>query len=152
MAKYLRVLVAAALLVLLAAGPARSDTAQSARPPGVIVVRTPEITWQDYPNRPGVKLAVVEGDLAQTGPFLMRVKFPAGFKLAPHTHPTIEHTTVISGTMRLGYGTKDDGPSEEFGPGTIVITPANTAHFFSTATETIVQTHGLGPWASTPVK
>jgi len=152
MAKYLRVFVTAALLVILASGPARSDTPQSVRPAGVVVVRTADITWVDYPNRPGVKLAVVEGDLAKPGPFLMRVKFPAGFKLAPHTHPTIEHTTVLSGTMRLGYGTKDDGPSEELGPGTILITPANTAHFFSTPAETIVQTHGVGPWASTPVK
>ncbi len=95
---------------------------------------------------------MIEGDIAKPGPFLMRVKFPAGFKLAPHTHPTIEHTTVLSGTMRLGYGTKDDGPAETFGPGTVLITPANTPHFFSTPAETIVQTHGIGPWASTPVK
>ena len=122
------------------------------RPAGVVVVKSAEMQWTDYPNRPGVKLAVIEGDLAKAGPFLMRVKFPAGFKLAPHTHPTIEHTTVLSGTMRLGYGTKDDGPAETFGPGTVIITPANTPHFFSTATETIVQTHGVGPWASTPIK
>jgi quercetin dioxygenase-like cupin family protein len=152
MAMYVRVLVAAVLLVFLSPGPARSDTPQSARPAGVVVVKSAEVQWQDYPNRPGVKLAVIEGELGKAGPFLMRVKFPAGFKLAPHTHPTIEHTTVLSGTMRLGYGTKDGGPAEEFGPGTVVITPANTPHFFSTAVETIVQTHGVGPWASTPVK
>ena len=101
---------------------------------------------------PGVKLAVIEGDLAKPGPFMMRVKFPAGFKLAPHTHPTVEHTTVLSGSMRIGYGINPDGPSELMAAGTIVITPANTAHFFSTPTATIVQTHGIGPWASTPVK
>jgi quercetin dioxygenase-like cupin family protein len=123
-----------------------------ARPAEVVVVRSADVTWTDYPNRPGVKLAVLEGDLAKPGPFIIRVKFPAGFKLAPHTHPTVEHTTVLSGSMRLGYGTNPDGPSEAMAPGTIVITPANTPHFFSTATETIVQTHGIGPWGSVPVK
>jgi hypothetical protein len=41
--------------------------------------------WTDYPNRPGVKLAVIEGDLAKAGPFLMRVKFPAGGSSSPRT-------------------------------------------------------------------
>jgi len=123
-----------------------------ARPAGVVVVRSEDVGWIDYPNRPGVKLAVLEGDLDKPGPFTMRVKFPAGFKLAPHTHPTVEHTTVLSGSMQLGYGTNPEGPSEVMTPGTIVITPASTPHFFSTATETIVQTHGIGPWASVPVK
>lgn len=147
-----RVVLAAVLFTLLVIGPARSVAEQSARPAGVVVVKSAEVQWTDYPNRPGVKLAVLEGDLAKPGPFLIRVKFPAGFKLPPHTHPTIEHTTVLSGTMRLGYGTKDDGPDDVMAPGTVIITPANTPHFFSTPTETIVQTHGIGPWGSTPVK
>src|SRR5512132_562733 len=88
------------LLALLIVGPARSIAEQTpARPAGVVIVKSAEVNWTDYPNRPGVKLAVIEGDLAKPGPFLIRVKFPAGYKLAPHTHPSIEHTTVLSGTM-----------------------------------------------------
>ncbi|HXT69555.1 MAG TPA: cupin domain-containing protein [Vicinamibacterales bacterium] len=150
----LRLRIAFAFLVLiLADGPLQSSgLEQISRPTGVIVVKPAEVKWTDYPNRPGVKLAVIEGDLGKAGPFLIRVKFPAGYKLAPHTHPNVEHTTVLSGTMRLGYGTDAAGASEAFGVGTVVITPANTPHFFSTATETIVQTHGVGPWGSTPAK
>jgi quercetin dioxygenase-like cupin family protein len=144
---------ALALLVLLMVSvPAPFAQQPPSRPAGVVVVRSADVAWADYPNRPGVKLAVLEGDLARPGPFVIRVKFPAGFKLAPHTHPTIEHTTVLSGSLRLGYGTNPAGPSEVMTQGTIVITPANTPHFFSTATETIVQTHGIGPWGSVPVK
>jgi quercetin dioxygenase-like cupin family protein len=138
--------------VLLVSAPLPFAQQPLARPSGVVVVRSADVTWTDYPNRPGVKLAVLEGDLAKPGPFVIRVKFPAGFKLAPHTHPTVEHTTVLSGSMSLRYGTNPDGSSEVMIPGTIVITPANTPHFFSTATETIVQTHGIGPWGSIPVK
>jgi len=147
-----RLLIVALLVLFMVSAPRSSAQQTPARPAGVVVVRPADVTWTDYPNRPGVKLAVLEGDLAKPGPFLIRVKFPAGFKLAPHTHPTVEHTTVLSGSMRLGYGTNPDGPSEAMAPGTVVITPANTPHFFSTATETIVQTHGIGPWGSIPVK
>ena len=143
-----------ALLVALSVAPVASRVTQQSpnRPGGVVIVKPAEVQWTDYPNRPGVKLAMIEGDLAKPGPFLMRVRFPAGYKLAPHTHPTVEHTTVLSGALRLGYGTTADGPSELLTVGTVVITPANAPHFFATTEETIVQTHGIGPWGSTPVK
>ena len=142
----------ALLLVLAAAAPVPFAQQSPSRPAGVVIVKSAEVQWADYPNRPGVKIAVLEGDLAKPGPFLMRVKFPAGYKIAPHTHPTVEHTTVLSGSMRLGYGTNPEGPAETLEPGTVVITPANAPHFFATSTETIVQTHGTGPWGSIPVK
>src|ERR1700683_1194808 len=137
-------------IVLLGLGGAPFQRAN--RPGGVILVRPGDIQWTDYPGRPGVGLAMIEGDLTKSGPFLMRVKFPAHFRLAPHSHPGIEHSLVISGALRIGYGTRDDGPMETLGPGTILITPAGTPHFLATDEETIVQTHALGPWGSTPRK
>jgi len=125
---------------------------QPNRPGGVVIVRPSDVKWVDYPGRPGVQMMMIEGDLTKPGPFLMRVKFPANYKLAPHTHPGIEHTIVLSGAFRLGYGTKDDGPAETLGAGTTFVTPPNTPHFFSTTEETIAQTHGVGPWGSTPAK
>src|SRR6185369_5823497 len=80
------------VLSVIVAGAARAAQQPTNRPGGVVVVKAAEIKWEDYPGRPGVKLAVLEGDLSKPGPFLMRVKFPAGFKLAPHTHPSLEHT------------------------------------------------------------
>jgi quercetin dioxygenase-like cupin family protein len=148
----LRLSVTAALLAAFAFGASAGTTQQPNRPGGVVILRSSDVQWTDYPNRPGVKLAMIEGDLAKPGPFLMRVKFPAGYKLAPHTHPGVEHTTVLSGALRLGYGTKDDGASELLPVGTVIVTPANTPHFASTTEETIVQTHGIGPWSSTLVK
>lgn len=35
---------------------------------------------------------------------------------------------------------------------TVIVTPPNTPHFISTTAETVVQTHGIGPWGSTAVK
>jgi hypothetical protein len=125
---------------------------QPNRPGGVVIVKPTEIQWADYPGRPGVKLAMLEGDLAKPGPFLMRVKFPPNYKGAPHMHPGVEHTIILSGALRMGYGTHDDGPMETLTVGTVLITPAGTPHFLATTEETIVQTHGIGPWSSTPVR
>jgi quercetin dioxygenase-like cupin family protein len=33
---------------------------------------------------------------------------PAGYKIAPHWHPTDEHVTVLAGTFALGMGEKFD--------------------------------------------
>jgi hypothetical protein len=49
--------------------------------------------------------------------FALRLKLPAGYKIAPHTHPCIESVTVISGTFKLGMGEKAD-PAQGPGPAT----------------------------------
>jgi quercetin dioxygenase-like cupin family protein len=153
MTQRLRAILILTLLSVIVIGAARAVAQQtSTRPAGVVVVKSGEVKWEPYPDRPGVMRAVIEGDLAKPGPFIIRVRFPAGYKLPPHTHPTLEHTMILSGGMRLGYGTSADGPAELMAPGTLIITPANTPHFATTPTETIVQTHGTGPWASTLIK
>lgn len=121
------------------------------RPGGVVIVKAGEVQWTDYPGRPGVKLAMIEGDLTKPGPFLMRVKFPAGYTLPGHMHPGVEHTVILAGALKVAYGSADATP-EVLPAGSVIVTPANTPHFVSTTVETIVQTHGIGPWSSTPVK
>jgi len=143
-------LTAIAMLAALAMTTPAQQTPN--RPGGVVILKASDVQWTDYPGRPGVKVAVVEGDMTRPGPFMMRVKFPANYKLAPHTHPGMEHTTVLSGAMHLGYGTNPDGATEVLPGGTVILTPPGTPHFFWTSEETIVQTHGVGPWSSTPVK
>lgn len=122
------------------------------RPGGMIIVKPADLLWTDYPGRPGVKVAMIEGDLTKPGPFLMRVKFPAGYKLDPHMHPGVEHTAVLSGELNVTYGTDKGTRTEALPAGSVIVTPPNTVHSVSTTNETIVQTHGIGPWSSTPVK
>lgn len=147
----LTVVVAGLVGTALSGAPGGREQAPN-RPGGVLLIKPGDVQWTDYPNRPGVKLAMLEGDLTKPGPFLMRVKFPANYKLAPHTHPGIEHTIVLSGALRVGYGTHGNEPMEALEAGTLLITPAGTPHFLETTAETIVQTHGIGPWGSTAVK
>ena len=54
----------------------------------------------------GAQTAILMGDPAKDGPYVLRIKVPAGFKIAPHTHPNDENLTVITGTFNLGIGEK----------------------------------------------
>ncbi len=63
--------------------------------PKHVMITPDDIKWVDAPPSvpPGAKMAVLEGDPAKPGPFTMRIKFPADYKVPPHWHPRIEHTT-----------------------------------------------------------
>lgn len=56
-----------------------------------------EIQWKDGPPSlpKGAKIAVLEGDPAKEGMFVMRVRVPDGFHIPAHTHPKAERVTII---------------------------------------------------------
>ena len=66
------------------------------------------IQWGEAPPGlpAGAKMAVLDGDPSKPGSFTVRLKSPAGYKIMPHTHPTTERVTIISGNARLGDGRK----------------------------------------------
>jgi quercetin dioxygenase-like cupin family protein len=111
-----------------------------------------DIKWVDGPSSlpAGAKMAVLEGDPAKPGPFVFRVKLPAGYKIPPHTHPKTERVTVISGTFNLGMGERFDATkTQELPAGTYGTWPAGMKHFVWIKGETVVQFHGDGPWTIT---
>jgi quercetin dioxygenase-like cupin family protein len=96
----------------------------------------------------GAELAVLSGDPSKAGSFTMRVKFPAGFKVPPHWHPTDENVVVISGTMLLGEGDKfDEAAAHELPAGSFMVMPKQMRHFAMAKEESIVQIYGTGPFA-----
>jgi quercetin dioxygenase-like cupin family protein len=97
-------------------------------------------------------MAVLQGDPSGSALFTVRLRLPDGYKLAPHTHPTDENVTVISGTFRVGMGTTIDPKGMmTLQPGGFVTAPANHAHYAIAQGVTIVQVHALGPFALTYV-
>ena len=120
---------------------------------GKHVVLTPaQLTWNDLPALPGVKIAVIQGPLNEAVPFIARVKFPANAKVPAHWHSAIEHVTVLSGLMHMGTGDKlDTAKTRAFGPGGVTIMQPGTRHFAWFPEETIIQLHGVGPWTVTYV-
>src|SRR4026207_508289 len=67
-----------------------------------------DIQWKEGPpSLPrGAKVAVLEGDPAKEGMFVMRVRVPDGFHIPAHTHPKPERVTVIQGKFKLAMGDK----------------------------------------------
>src|SRR5918996_2952982 len=77
---------------------------------GHILLESADINWTDAPPSmpPGAQIAVIEGDLEKAESFTFRLKLPANYNIAPHTHPAIEHVTVLSGTFYMGAGDQFD--------------------------------------------
>jgi quercetin dioxygenase-like cupin family protein len=96
----------------------------------------------------GVQIAVLAGDPGKKGPFVVRLKIPAGQKIPAHQHPSAEGVTVISGDFRFGMGDKlDESKAEKLAPGGFVDLPANMNHYaFSGGGEVIVQINSEGPF------
>ena len=108
-----------------------------------------DLKWIDAPAGlpAGGKIAILAGDPAKAGPFVIRLQMPPGYKIQPHTHPTAEHVTVISGTLKLGMGAKaDDAASHDLTAGAFAVMPAGMQHFAGSASGCIVQIHGTGPF------
>jgi quercetin dioxygenase-like cupin family protein len=130
------------------AEPAPADT-------GKHVMITPSaVQWGDAPPAfpPGAKAAVLEGNPAEPGPFTIRAKFPAGYKIMPHWHPGDEHVTVLSGSFRMGLGEKfDEKALHDLPVGGFAVMAKGTRHFAAAKTATVLQIHGIGPWGLTYV-
>ena len=84
------------LIVLFGVLPALAD--QSAH----VVVSPDTLKWAEPPILPGAKLAVVQGDPSKEGPFVYRLKMPAGYKVPPHFHRAAENVTVLTGVFTSG--------------------------------------------------
>jgi quercetin dioxygenase-like cupin family protein len=116
---------------------------------GHVMLGPDEVKWGPAPPTlpRGAMLAVIEGKPSEPGPFTMRLKFPAGFRVAPHFHPAIEHLTVLSGTIHVGMGdTFDAGKLTPMRAGSFVVMPVGTTHFVEAREDTVIQVHGVGPW------
>lgn len=100
----------------------------------------------------GAQAIVLEGDPTKAGLFTVRLRLPNNYRVAPHSHSTWEHITVISGIFHLGMGdTFDPSKFTELRAGSFAALPDGMRHYVHTVGETIVQLHGMGPWTVTYV-
>jgi len=116
---------------------------------GHVLLKSTDIKWTNAPPSmpPGAQIAVIEGDLKKAEPFMFRLKLPANYKIAPHTHPAIEHVTVLSGTFYMGAGDQlDPDKAVALTPGSFAAFQPGHSMFAWTEEETVIQVHGVGPW------
>jgi quercetin dioxygenase-like cupin family protein len=94
------------------------------------------------------QVAVLYGDPDKPGFYVVRLKFPSGTKIPPHTHPEGTRTlTVVSGTLYFGFGEAfEETKVTAFPPGTFFTELPTSPHFvWAKDGEVVVQVAGFGP-------
>ena len=113
-----------------------------------LAIRPEDLVWTSFAAYPpAARLAVLVGDPKQPGPYAIRVKLPAGTRMAPHRHPEDRIYTVISGVFYIGRGEVfDEDKLEAFGPGSVVVLPGGQSHFhWAKSGEYVTQVIAIGP-------
>jgi quercetin dioxygenase-like cupin family protein len=112
------------------------------------IIQADALTWgpaQGLP--PGAQVAVLYGNPSEKGPFAVRFKFPAGYSVPTHSHPTDEYLTVISGKARMAFGQKaDDAQAQPLPANAFMALPAGAWHRLWADAETIIELHSTGPF------
>jgi quercetin dioxygenase-like cupin family protein len=140
-------LSAAAALAFLPVAAADEDARH-------IAVAPEDLEWAPGPGSlpPGVEYVLIQGNPAESGPLALRLRFPAGYRIPAHSHPQIEHITVLSGVFNIGMGdVLDEEKGNAMPAGSFVVMPKGHNHFAWTEQETVVQLHSTGPWGITYV-
>lgn len=142
-----RICVALALVSGVAAGANAQDAGGS-------VVKLPRDIVFKAPASPGPETAVLYGNPSQPGVFVMRAKFPAGFKVTPRWRPDEWRTAVVLfGTFYYGLGDRwDESKLVAYPPGTFFSHPSKHPHFaWAKDGEVIIQFTAMGPTNVTPL-
>src|SRR5215475_7980173 len=132
----------AAAVMLGVASPAQTTG------PRPLTVTPSEMSWisQGPLAAPGMEQLNLVGNLSKPGPYTLRLKYPKGLKIAPHTHPDYREVTIMSGVFATGYGETFDRAKLKILPaGSFYTEPANVPHFIEIQEDTILQVSGTGP-------
>lgn len=145
-----------AIPLVLQAGqdsPTGAATAGQAAAPASphVVLQAADLKWGDPPPafERGAQLAVLSGDPSKPGLFVIRIKAPAGYRVANHFHPTDEHVTLLDGEATLQMN--DGAQTQSLTRGAYVLLPAQMHHAVSTKTGMTVQVTAMGPFELTYV-
>jgi len=139
-------MIAAVVTVVGAATPQESSD--------FVRITPAEIHWQNVPDGHGVQQAILLGDPAKSGIYVIRVKFPPHIMDIPHSHPMARYVTVLEGTWFAGTGdTFNLAQAVPLKPGSVMLHPAKGVHWdgSGSAETVIVQIIGEGPATTTPV-
>ena len=116
--------------------------------PQPIEVQT--LNWIGPPPVPGLMFTWVAGSEQKQGLYALRVKLEQNTKIPPHTHPDQRLSTVLSGTLYVGFGESfDENKLVAIESGNAYVAPAQTSHFiWAKDGEVIYQETGIGPTAT----
>jgi quercetin dioxygenase-like cupin family protein len=139
------------MMVLFAALTACHALAQPAAP---AVIGADGVRWTSPAGLPGVHGAWFLGAQDKPGPYLFRVRLAAGARIPPHTHPDERSTTVIRGTILVGFGeTFEESRMVAVPAGSVYVAPAGLPHYlWARDGEAVYQESGIGPSATSMIR
>ena len=120
---------------------------QAAKAQGVKTVTPEALNWQPVEGDPEALMAVLYGNPAEAGHYIVRFKLPPSWAGRPHTHGGTELVTIHSGMCYLAYGDElTREAAKKFSPGAFVAFPAGTKmRGFTGEDECVVDVQGQGP-------
>ena len=110
------------------------------------------LTWSGPPDNPALKTTWIVGAEKQPGPYLVRVKLQRGGRIAPHSHPDQRVSTVLAGTIYVGFGSVfDESKVVAIPTGAVYVAPANRPHYvWARDGDAQYQESGVGPTGTLP--
>jgi len=137
----------ATVLLVLGRAEFASATDQPAGPLGPTPIVVERLRWVRPPGLTGVQVAWVVGAEREPGLYALRVQLAPGARIPPHTHPDERVTTVLRGTLYVGFG---DGFAERsmvaVPTGAVYLAPALVPHYlWAKDGEVLYQESGAGP-------
>lgn len=110
--------------------------------------------WFSPPNNPSIKGAWVLGTEKEPATYAFRVMIAKDGKILPHTHPDTRYSTVLSGTLYVGFGDAvDESKMVAVPEGGLYVAPADVSHYlWAKDGDVVYQEGGVGPTATMPVR
>jgi quercetin dioxygenase-like cupin family protein len=139
-------------LAALAQGGAKPAPAKPMAKPAmhhIVPAASVKFSPFEVPGFPsGIELAAIHGDPnAASGAYVVRLKFPDGYKFPAHWHPNAENLTVLEGELLLAMGGKEGAATPEAYPaGTFIFIPGKSPHYGGAKGATVIQLHGQAPF------
>jgi len=112
-----------------------------------------QLKWMPEPDGLGFQTAIVEGDPAKPGLYIIQVKFPPHVMSRPHFHEETRYATVIKGTWYTGEGDEfSPGKTVALKPGSFMKHPKGVHHYDGAKDEEVIlQLMGTGPSKTTRI-
>jgi hypothetical protein len=117
----LTAIAVACVSMRLLAQEGRAGTPEGRRP---FMVSFTDLKWIELPERKGMQFALLSGN-PKTGPYTQIRKVPAGTDNPLHSHSSEVKNVIIS---RVWYTGANAASAKDFGPGSVVIMPADWMH------------------------
>jgi len=108
------------------------------------------LSWIDYPGdggRLGVKEAILYGDPAKAGLYVVLIKWPKNVMSRPHSHPEDRFITVLKGTWWTGTDANwNPAGTVQMREGSAMLHPHGEVHYDGARDEeALIQIVGVGP-------